>query len=88
MSDVVTLIKERLAGLEPEFIDITDDSAAHAGHAGARSGGGHFSLTIVSRQFGGLGRIARHRLVHAALDDLFPNRIHALAIKALSPDEI
>ena len=88
MSTMEQLIRERLAVMEADFIDITDDSAEHAGHAGARGGGGHYSLTIVSRQFGGLGRIARHRLVYSALGDLFPHRIHALAIKALTPDEI
>lgn len=87
MSDTIELMRTRLAALNPEVLEIHDDSAAHAGHAGAKSGG-HYQLLIVSEQFKGLNRIARQRLVYAALGDLMQTRIHALAQKTLSPEEI
>ena len=64
-----------------------DDSAEHAGHAGAAAGGGHFSLVIVSEQFAGLTRLARHRAVLDRVGDLIPHPVHALAIRAYAPDE-
>jgi len=74
--------------LKPQTIEITDDSARHAGHAGAReSGGGHFSIDIVSGDFAGLTRIQRHRMVYEALKDEFGPMIHALSIQAMSPEE-
>ncbi len=84
----VALIAERLqVALAPESIEIADDSAAHAGHAGAREGG-HFSLQIVSTAFIGKTLIQRHRLVYAAVADLMRREIHALSIrKAQTPDE-
>jgi len=84
----VDLIKERLAALEPETIDIVDDSVSHAGHAGARSGGGHYELTIVSARFAGRPRIERHRMVYTALGPLMQQQIHALALRTLAPGEI
>lgn len=81
-------LAEALAVLEPEHLSIEDDSAAHAGHAGARSGGGHYTVTVVSARFPGLNRVARHRLVYTALGDLMKTRIHALALVALAPDEL
>lgn len=87
MNDTIELMRTRLAALNPEVLEIHDDSAAHAGHAGAKSGG-HYQLLIVSEQFKGLNRIARQRLVYAALGDLMQTRIHALAQKTLSPEEI
>jgi BolA family transcriptional regulator, general stress-responsive regulator len=75
----------RLA-LQPDTIDVSDDSAAHAGHAGAREGR-HFSVQITSTRFAGLPRLARHRLVYDALASLMTEGIHALAIVARSPDE-
>jgi BolA protein len=71
-----------------EDVQISDDSAAHAGHAGAREGGGHFNVLIVSPAFAGLPLIKRHRLVYQALDDLMKKQIHALSIQALTPDEL
>ncbi len=82
------LMRERLASLEPETVELADESALHAGHAGARSGGGHFQLTIVSKQFVGQSSVARHRLVYQALGDLMGSRIHALSITALAPGEL
>ena len=89
MSTRVAQIEQRLrAALAPLRLDITDDSARHAGHAGARaSGGGHFLVTIVSPAFTGKNLIERHRLVYAALGELMHNDIHALSLQALSPDE-
>lgn len=80
-------MRQSLACLEPEALEITDESAQHAGHAGARSGGGHFQLTIVSKRFIGLDTLSRHRMVYQALGDLMGSRIHALSIRAYAPDE-
>ncbi|MDE1950778.1 MAG: BolA family transcriptional regulator [Burkholderiales bacterium] len=74
------------AALAPTQLVVQDDSALHAGHAGAREGG-HFSVTICSERFAGLGRVARHRLVYHALGPLVPAGIHALAIDARAPNE-
>ena len=74
------------ARLEPVALELVDDSAAHAGHAGARSGA-HFNLRIVSARFAGLPRIARHRLVYDALRPWMAEGVHALAIDARTPDE-
>lgn len=79
-------IRARLAPLEPVLIDIQDDSAKHAGHAG-NTGGGHYTLTIVSSQFCGKSQIIRHRSVYQALEGLIPGRIHALSIQAIATDE-
>ena len=81
-------IRERLAVLNPESIELQDDSGQHVGHAGAAAGGSHFDLLIVSAQFAGLGKLARHRRVYAALGPLMQREIHALAIRALTPDEL
>jgi BolA family transcriptional regulator, general stress-responsive regulator len=66
---------------------VRDDSAAHAGHAGARGGGGHFELLIVADRFKGLPRVARHRLVYDCVSDLMQRDVHALAMTLLAPDE-
>ena len=83
----VDRIRDRLVPLEPLLIELRDDSARHAGHAGAASGGGHYELRLVSAQFTGQSKIARHRLVYDALRLLMPAGIHALAIEAHAPDE-
>ena len=72
---------------EIQTLDIEDESHLHAGHAGAASGGGHFKMTIVAPQFQGLGLLARHRAVYAALNRHIPAEIHALTISALTPKE-
>ena len=87
MTTTAGLIADRLAPLEPVHLALEDDSAAHAGHAGAAGGAGHFSLTIVSERFSGAGRLARHRAVLDRVADLIPHPVHALAIRALTPDE-
>ncbi len=82
------LLRERLAALAPESLSLSDDSAAHAGHAGAAPGGNtHWSVEIVSRAFVGKPTVARHRMVYAALGELMNNPIHALQIRARTPDE-
>lgn len=73
--------------LHPERLEVIDDSHRHAGHAGARGGQGHFTIEIVSSAFAGLSPIARHRAVYAALGDMMTTDIHALAIRARTPDE-
>ena len=86
-SDRIALIEQRLrAALSPELLEIRDDSAAHAGHAGARDGG-HFTVRIVAAAFTGKTLLQRHRLVNAALADLMHRDIHALSIKANATDE-
>jgi BolA family transcriptional regulator, general stress-responsive regulator len=81
-------MQQGLAALAPECLDIQDESAAHAGHAGAQGGGGHYSLMIVSPQFAGKLTVARHRMIYDALKDLMQKEIHALSIQAYSPDEV
>lgn len=84
----VNLIRERLtAALSPVSLDIEDDSHKHAGHAGARSGGGHFNVRIISSAFSGKSLIQRHRLVYDALADAMHTEIHALSIQAHTPEE-
>lgn len=85
---VIAAIRKRLAPLSPESIEILDESGEHIGHAGARDGGGHYQLIIVSGQFAGKSALARHRMVYSALGPLMHKDIHALAIKAYTPDEI
>lgn len=88
MSTRVERIQQSLeSALQPSLCEIKDDSAAHKGHAGAASGAGHFSVTIISEKFEGLNRISRHRLVYDAVGDLMHTEIHALVIQALSPSE-
>jgi BolA protein len=86
---VAAAIRQRLtAALAPARLDLVDESARHAGHAGARpQGESHFRLTIVAAAFAGRSRIERQRLVFAALGDLMQSDIHALAITALTPAE-
>lgn len=80
-------IREALnARLAPLSLQIGDDSAAHAGHAGARAGG-HFSVFVVSEHFAGRTRLQRHQLVYEAVADLMRTDIHALSIQALTPQE-
>ena len=86
---VATAIRARLTeALAPERLEIEDESARHAGHAGARpEGESHFRLVVVAAAFEGKGRVERQRLVFSALDDLMRTDIHALSIRALTPAE-
>ncbi len=76
------------AALTPAELVLEDDSALHAGHAGAASGGGHYNVRIVSLQFEGLKLVTRHRLVYDSVHDMMHKEIHALAITALAPSEV
>jgi BolA family transcriptional regulator, general stress-responsive regulator len=82
-------IRTRLtAALAPAHLVIEDESAHHAGHAGARAGGeSHFRALVVAASFEGRGRVERQRMVYAALGDLMSGAIHALAMQTLTPDE-
>ena len=73
--------------LTPQSLEVADDSHKHAGHAGARAGQGHFSVDVVSTAFAGKLPLARHRLVYAALDEMMQADIHALSIRARTPEE-
>ncbi len=85
----VARIREKLTGaLAPVLLEVNDESYKHAGHAGARGGQGHFSVTVVSEAFTGRLPLARHRLVYAALGEMMTTDIHALAITAKAPDEV
>jgi len=88
VSEVIAEMRARLATLSPLHLEIVDESALHAGHAGARSGGGHYQMTVISAAFAGQNAVGRHRLIYQALGDLMPARIHALSITALTPDEL
>jgi BolA protein len=81
-------IREQLAVLEPQSVELLDESGRHVGHAGAAAGGSHFRLVIVSPRFAGVDKLARHRMVYDALEKLMRREIHALAIQALAPDEL
>ncbi|MGX5658359.1 BolA family protein [Castellaniella ginsengisoli] len=84
-TDLRAVLAKRLAALEPARLDLIDESHLHAGHAGAQGGARHFRVHIVSKQFQGLGTLARHRLVYDCVRDLMPHPIHALAIEAGTP---
>lgn len=86
--NVASEIRQRLAGLEPESLEIVDESRQHVGHEGAKSGGGHYQLVIVSARFVGKPLQLRHRMIYQALGALMQKEIHALAIRAYAPDEI
>jgi BolA protein len=75
------------AALQPVLLEIHDDSAKHAGHAGARDGGGHYHIVIESSMFAGQTLVRRHRQIYTALKPLMGGAIHALAIEALAPGE-
>ena len=88
MKDTLDRIEQKLAVLSPDSIELIDDSEKHAGHEGAKGGGGHFELIIVSPLFEGKSSQARHRMIHAALGEMLKREIHAISIKAYTPDEI
>lgn len=89
MGVIADTLRSRLTdALAPARLEIHDDSAKHAGHGGARPDGEtHFSLLVVADAFAGRSRVDRHRLVNAALGDLVGGRVHALALKTLTPEE-
>lgn len=81
-------MRERLAALRPSVVEIEDESHRHAGHEGAKSGGGHYRLHIVSPDFSGKNTVERHRLVYDALAELMRRDVHALSIRAQTPEEV
>ena len=86
--NVAQEIRTRLASLEPLSMELVDESAQHAGHAGAQPGGStHWRLSITSKKFEGKNSVARHRMVYQALGGLMQNPIHALNITARTPEE-
>ena len=84
----IKFIKQKLTALSPEKIEIIDESVKHIGHEEAKNGGGHFFLTIVSCNFYEKSTIDRHRMIYAALGEMIGRDIHALSIKAYTPEEI
>jgi BolA protein len=87
-NDRADRIRAALATLTPIMLDVVDDSAKHAGHAGARAGGQtHYSVLLVSPRFEGLNRVGRHRLVNDALADEFAGGLHALSLVLKAPGE-
>jgi BolA protein len=88
MHAVELAMREKLAALAPIALELEDESAQHAGHAGSRpSGGSHWRLAIVSEAFRGKSAVARHRMVYEALGDLMKRDIHALKIEASAPEQ-
>jgi BolA protein len=88
MHAVERAMREKLASLSPVALEVEDESAQHAGHAGSRpSGGSHWRLAIVSEAFRGKSAVARHRMVYEALGDLMKRDIHALRIEASAPEQ-
>jgi len=73
--------------LQPQRLEVEDESHLHAGHAGARDGRGHFRVEVVSAVFQGKPSLARHRAVYAALGDMMQTDIHALSVNARAPGE-
>lgn len=84
----VEIIRERLkTGLDTDDVSVLDEGHKHIGHAGAKSGLGHFAVTARSAHFDGLSMLERHRLVYQCLGELMQTDIHALAIRALASEE-
>jgi len=88
MTMAQTIEAKLTVAFAPERLDVVDESRLHAGHAGARPGGEtHFRVELVSARFQGLGRVDRQRLVYDALAAELADRVHALALKTLTPEE-
>lgn len=88
MNQRVDMIREKLtSAFLPSQLDIVDDSHKHAGHEGAKAGGGHFNVLIVSTAFEAKSLLQRHRMVYEAMGDAMKTEIHALSIKAHTPQE-
>ena len=83
----VERIRAALQSLVPRALEVRDDSHRHAGHEGARDGRGHFAVDVVSDAFAGMAPLARHRLVYAAVGTMMETDIHALQVRARTPDE-
>jgi BolA protein len=81
---IETALRQALA---PQHVEVVDESALHAGHAGAAGGGGHFRALVVSDRFRGQDLLTRQRMVYTALGDAMKSEIHALALRTLTPEE-
>lgn len=88
MSRVASIENRLRQAFTPTKIEVRDDSHQHAGHEGAKSGGGHFAVTIVAAGFEGKTPVQRHQMIYQALGDMMKKEIHALSIQALAPDEL
>ena len=90
MGAILDAIQDKLQRqFQPQRLEVVDDSARHAGHAGAREGGeSHFNVTIVSEAFRGAPKVARQRMVYRTLAEELSGPVHALSVKALAPEEI
>lgn len=88
MNERIAQMKLRLAALHPVSLEVVDESHRHAGHAGAKSGGGHYLLQIISPDFTGKSKMVRHRMIYSALAEMMQRDIHALTIDARTPGEI
>ncbi|HCU24111.1 MAG TPA: BolA family transcriptional regulator [Deltaproteobacteria bacterium] len=84
MTKIENLLREAFT---PSYLQVEDDSAKHAGHAGARSGGGHYKVVLVSQHFSGKNLVEQHRMVNEVLRELFKNEIHALALTTYAPEQ-
>lgn len=87
MSERLSHIRQQLSTLQPSHLDIIDESHLHAGHAGAKSGGGHYRIHLVSSDFVGKNTMSRHRMVYSALAELLKREIHALTLRTETPEE-
>jgi len=88
MNARIAAMEAKLASLNPVSLQIIDESHKHAGHAGARDGGGHYVVNIVSAQFTGKNTVMRHRMIYSALGEMMKRDIHALTLQAQAPNEI
>jgi BolA protein len=86
--NIAETIRNKLSVLEPESVELFDESGLHASHEGAKGGGGHYQLIIVAPAFANQPLQRRHRMVYDALGNMMHKEIHALAIKAYAPEEI
>jgi BolA family transcriptional regulator, general stress-responsive regulator len=73
--------------LGADIVEVQDDSAQHRGHAGASGGAGHYTVVVVAGRFAGMGRLDRHRAVYAAVGGMIPREVHALVVRAFTPEE-
>jgi len=87
MNRVEMIRKKLTASLSPESLEIIDRSQEHAGHEGAKAGGGHFDIIIVTEVFNDMNTVQRHRAIYDALGDAMKSEIHALSIRAYTPEE-
>ena len=87
MSRIEELRSRITSALGAAVVEVQDDSAKHRGHAGARGGAGHYTVVVVAERFAAMGRVDRHRAVYDAVGDMIPTQVHALAVRAFTPEE-